>query len=473
MAQGDNYQFGVAHEIKNHKFRRPTLFVSTIIEDPSNDTLRINNPLANTNKIVQVGDKLNASNSSGQAENKTIIALEDFDETQTDIQVDSNFSLTYVLLDPVIIKGTKLAGGWIRNDNIGTGVETNLISPVSINPNGGGASDDYAQEYRAGSTSAFILGITNGLQQNLTPSKLREFAYYRMGCQLKLDIDNISGSALFAMLLKDATSTITMEVKTADVLSWERFVSSSGRFIRKAGTTPSLQCQLFTTTTADNMIASVDDIFLEHAFGTTPVTSVKSSINAGGGQFQITIYGEIGTAVNQFNVVAGDEIAIDNGTNFNLLIVSAASGSVVTATSFDGLTSAIAADSRIQKKNNGFFTLADTPVMESISYDKIRTDRFSQLSDGSLKNFDPMSEGHKGERWRFSCRFLGISQANFDGMQKLLRHQQNGSLISFHPFIDDLPHVLIGKMFITNYKKAFLFDLPSHDFTLRFEEMSI
>ncbi len=109
--------------------------------------------------------------------------------------------------------------------------------------------------------------------------------------------------------------------------------------------------------------------------------------------------------------------------------------------------------------------------MESISYDKIRTDRFSQIADGSLFNFDPMSEGHKGERWRFSCRFLGVSQANFDGMQKLLRHQQNGSLINFHPFITDLPHVLTGKLRVTNYKKAFLFDLPSHDFSLSFIEM--
>ena len=477
MAQGDNYQFGVAIEIKNHKFRRPTLFVSTVNSiSIATDFALINNPFENSNKIIQVGDKLNASNSSDQAENKTIVAVTDpgggQGATLTRIQVDSNFSLTYAALDPVIIKGTRLAGGWIRNDNLGTGVETNLVEPVSIKPNGGGASDDYAQEYRAGSTSALVSGIVNGLQQNLTPNKLQEFAYYRTGCQLKIDIDNISGSALFSMLLKDATSTITMETQRTDLLSWTRFVSSSGRFVRKAGSSPSLQCQLFTVTLPDNIIASVDDIFLEHAFGTTPAASVKSFINAGGGQFQITIYGEIGTGANQFDVITGDEIAVDDRTNFNLLIVSAASGSVVTATSFDGSASAIAADSRIQKKNNGFFTLADTPVQESISYDKVRTDRFSQLSDGSLKNFDPMSEGHKGERWRFSCRFLGISQAIFDGLQKLLRHQQNGSLINFHPFIDDLPHVLSGKMFITNYKKAFLFDLPSHDFTFKFEEMS-
>ena len=466
MAQGDNYQFGVAHEIKNHKFRRPTLFVSTIIEDPSTDTLRINNPLDNTNKIVQVGDKLNASNSSGQAENKTIIALEDFDETQTDIQVDSNFSLTYALLDPVIIKGTRLASGWVRDGSDG---EDTLVNPLTIQPFGGGASDDYAQVLRTGAAQVTAKGIEQVL------ADLPAFRYYRIGLKWKADFDNFSGLLpTISIVLMNSGEFNIVDISSTDQFTWARFAQSSPTFIGKpvAGSNK-IVIRIGFLNALDSVTYYIDDIFLEHAQGIEGASRVKKVINAGGGSYGITIFGEIGTAIDQFNVVAGDEIAVDDGTNFARLSVTSASGSVVQATIFTGTSSAIAADSRIQKKSDGFFTLTDTPVMESISYDKIRTDRFSQLSDGSLKNFDPMSEGHKGERWRFSCRFLGISQANFDGMQKLLRHQQNGSLISFHPFIDAMPHVLVGKLFITNYKKAYLFDLAVHDFTLRFEEMSI
>ena len=469
MAQGDNFQFGAAHEIKNHKFRRPTLFVSTVASVETT-ILTINNAFDNTNKIVQVGDKVNVATSTGASENRTIKAIGDpGGGDETEITVDVAFALTYVASDVVVIKGTRLAGGWIR-DGAGAS-EDALIEPFNIRPDGGGASDDYAQELRVGAVQTTPQGIEHSLSENL-----KDFRYYRIGGQWKADFDRISGNfPILTAYIKRSASLLGFNIGSQDQFTWTRF-ASTGIFVAQdtVGTTDKVILQARQVAATDSIHFYFDDLFVEHAFGTTSVARIKSFVNAGGGTFQLTIFGEVGTGDDQFDVSSGDEIAVDDRVSKHIrLSVSVASGSVITATSFSGSTSAIAAESRIQVKNDGYFTLADTPEMGSLTYDKFSSDRLSPLGDGSLKNFDPMSEGHASERWRFSCRFLGVSQANFDGMQILLRHQQNGSPISFHPFIDDLPHVMIGKLFLANYKKQYLFDLPSHDFTLKFEEMSI
>ena len=216
----------------------------------------------------------------------------------------------------------------------------------------------------------------------------------------------------------------------------------------------------------------IDDVWLEHAKGTTSTGRIKNVTNSGGGIYQIILYEDIGTTRGKFNVIAGDVIAIDDKVDFAQLNVTAASGSVVTATLFDGVSTPIAQDSFIQVKNHGYWELPDRPVRTSINILRSDDSKTSHLSDGSGSVFYPV-DGDRSERYLFSASYIAADQDIWDGLMTLLRWQEQGNLISFHPFIKDLPTVMIGKLTIRLEKKATHFDLDRRDFEMIFEELVI
>ena len=122
--QGSQFQFGVAYRLKNHKFRVPTLFTSTINSVTNTTSIIINNIFANTEKIVRVGDLLNISNTSNQAENVRIKSILTGGGSLTQFTLETPLVNTYVSTNPVRVQGTAKAGAW----DIYSGISRGTVS---------------------------------------------------------------------------------------------------------------------------------------------------------------------------------------------------------------------------------------------------------------------------------------------------------------------------------------------------------
>lgn len=68
-----------------------------------------------------------------------------------------------------------------------------------------------------------------------------------------------------------------------------------------------------------------------------------------------------------------------------------------------------------------------------------------------------------------SCRFNYVSQAFWDQFEILLSWQERGYSFNLHPYINDIPYVLMGKITIKDYAKD-NFDLGLRSFTMEFKE---
>jgi len=75
----------------------------------------------------------------------------------------------------------------------------------------------------------------------------------------------------------------------------------------------------------------------------------------------------------------------------------------------------------------------------------------------------------KKERYVITCRFFYVSQDFWDQFELLLEWQEKGFLLNLHPYINDLPHSLMGKVHIREYAKD-NWDLSLRSFTMEFIE---
>jgi hypothetical protein len=96
------------------------------------------------------------------------------------------------------------------------------------------------------------------------------------------------------------------------------------------------------------------------------------------------------------------------------------------------------------------------PDEESIKIEKVTREGTSSLY------------GQK-ERYVVSCRFNFASQAFWDQFELLMEWQEKGFLLNLHPYINDLPNSLMGRVTIKDYAKD-NWDLSLRSFTMEFTE---
>lgn len=82
---------------------------------------------------------------------------------------------------------------------------------------------------------------------------------------------------------------------------------------------------------------------------------------------------------------------------------------------------------------------------------------------------DPTSLNYKRRRMQISARFPLVSQAFWDQLEIVLGWQQRGHSINIHPYLNDVPNVLTGKISVSDIKKE-SWDLTKRSFTLTFIE---
>lgn len=474
MAQGDFLQFGVAVPIINPKFRIPTYYTSSIVGVDASNNIIVSDEYSDVDNIFQVGDRITVTNSSGsQSENLVISAISDNGDSTTDITCGSAPTILSVGGGGSIAgKGSKLAAGWAR-----TNTGTQRIRPLGIRPYGADQRDNYGQVFKQGSQQSG----TSGIGQPIDKDDLENFTYYRFGGMFKHDLDQNAGDTpLFYWDMSDGVGFLpikTIGTAANDVLSWTRISFDSNPVLTRKVTGSPIQRFLLNMrgTQFNKGTVFIDEIFLEHARGTTSISRIKRVNTVGGPDTRtIAIYGVIGSSPGQFNISAGDSVVVNDGTNYTVLTVTVAQSgqSSFVAQVVDGTYTALVQDSEVQVKNDGYFQLQEYPVFGSVSYEKIGTLKTGMTADNAGYLFNPVSDGDRTGRWIFSCSFSLVSQINFDKLRVLLDWQNMGNMINFHPFIDDLPNVMTGRLSIRNPRKPH-WSLALHDFDLVFEELVI
>lgn len=96
------------------------------------------------------------------------------------------------------------------------------------------------------------------------------------------------------------------------------------------------------------------------------------------------------------------------------------------------------------------------PEEESIKIEKVNREGTSSLY------------GQK-ERYVITCRFNYVSQSFWDQFELLMEWQEKGFLLNLHPYINDLPNTLTGRVAIKEYAKD-NWDLSLRSFTMEFTE---
>jgi len=96
------------------------------------------------------------------------------------------------------------------------------------------------------------------------------------------------------------------------------------------------------------------------------------------------------------------------------------------------------------------------PEAETIKIEKFEDPNYSSLFGKKTKLF-------------ISCRFNYVSQAFWDQFEILMSWQEKGYSFNLHPYINDIPYVIIGKITIKEYVKD-SWNLGLRSFTMEFME---
>ena len=468
MAQGDFWQFAVAYPLRNSKFRHPTrkeLTLTASISAGATSTT-ISNAFNIIDPIVQYGDSVII----GDTEMTEVASVAQAAGTPGSSNVLVTFknalSNSFSSGDKIVFIGTKLAGGWTVDN------ATSRIYPLGTNPPERGHSDDYAQvmaNYNSQNGSKAI-------SQSLVASKMFAQTTYRMGCYYKVDIDAITTGAVYMRLLDSNNFSSKVNIKEfteADVFDWARFSSICYSSKNDGSTTPLLDIGIETTPN-NSFYFIVDNVFLEHAKNIGSVNArIKNSQSAGGVFHSLSIYD---TDATDWAGQAGKIVWItapDGTFSASVLWAVGSSNNLTVAPSSLGSSAAFQKDAEIRLGNSGYYELQEYPLQSSLAYDIIGNASILPTSNGSGILFNRTGVGDKAERHVLSARFTAVSQAAFDEMRKLLWYQARGNLINIHPFIDDLPPVMTGRLRMGGLSKTTTPFFTSVDFDLSFEEVLV
>lgn len=480
MAQGDFFEIAVAYPLKNHKFRQPTyyqgLLASQGTSPPDNFTFIDS---VNEGNVVGEGDRFNMEDANTGEVNEYTVRRANWAYPALTVGIRGLHSGSVALNSIATFRGSsKLAAGWVR-----TGTAANASQDahrariLTTKPYGGSApgSGRFAQVFRSGSGATGV--DENGIEQILNSSLIMPYTYYRIGCNYRIEVVNLTGFAsAFCRLHDSARFYPNQSFGSVDVLTWSHFKSNSF-FVQDANGTNDAKLQFLIELggSSDEITLWLSDVVVEHAGQIKGVTRIKSTSNPGGGSTWVLI---IYDTLANFGVQVGDEIAVVNrgsGT-YAIVVVTAigslSSGNIVT-TFQSGSTTAIQQDARLEIKNGGSFVFSDNPEQTSLDYRPIEETNTVKLLDNSLRLFSPAMDGERSERWSFRCRFTTFPQEDWDALMKLMRWQANGNLLTLRTYIDDLPQPMVGRIVLANIRKSTSWSLVYRDFDLIFVEAAL
>ncbi len=496
MAVYDAWEMAVAVPIKNHKFRYGQFKGTTLASAATagNSTLIVNQTSPVISDIVRRGDSIiigESSNSSyeGKTETKSIKSV-----SSNTITLNSAISNSYSSGDTVRVYGSKLSGGWDVDD---------FVNPKGIKSYAGqysgGKVDNYAQQLQFNFESAdFSSGsrFFGDFQYNFSSNPFIEATNYRAGIILKSYGRNISGNCGIAVTVSDGTRYdptgdihfISGFGSTVDNSSWTEITTENMSDLRHTALELSgasngyINVYVRAENKYDFVNMFLDDIYLEHAHGSSAITEASEILRA---ETKINVLDVLDTS----GFTAGDSIIVvakDNNYLGKTTIQKVEGTTTLVCGGIDWWTwdssnnqhqilgiipLTIPLESAyVQKMNKGYYTFTEYPLRSSLAISVLENYSMSTSASNVVRMYYPTSDGDKSYRMKISCRFENVPETMWKKLMYFLNWQRRGSLLNLHPKWDDVPPVMTGFMTISNITKSEHWDLTYRSFNFEFEE---
>lgn len=414
-ASNNKWEIAVAVPIKNQYFRYQNRFSATI-SNISNAVIDLtdlqtdsDSSISNASEVMAAGDRITLKAADGTVSGTTIFSVTDV-VTGTDerlrIFTSGNMDNRGFAADDTIVGyGNVVPGGWIAQDMLSVSGFT--ISRVT------GAFDNFGIKLTGaatGSESGFAASKYVGLRQNLDTDYFVSALNYRFGLKYKYSraTETYNGWAYRANMVADSTTnTIYIHDGTsAAVNSWTS-KSTAVSITDSSVSSWYIHIYLFALLGElyDQSYGYLDEVYLEHVY------------NSVAGQ---TIYGN--TAANS-----------DDDTNI------------------------------------GYYEIDGWAEEGSVSWREIEQDSEVGLVNKGVEWYDPTGYGERNTKYEITAKFVNISTDVWDKLEALKRIQKNGHKLNLHPYLDELPSVLTGKMYIEGVDYTY-WDLGYVSFDFKFRE---
>ncbi|GEM_PF-2534268 len=116
-----------------------------------------------------------------------------------------------------------------------------------------------------------------------------------------------------------------------------------------------------------------------------------------------------------------------------------------------------------------YYEISDNHDSESLTITKSDNYQDITLNDGSLVRYDSTGWGERNVKYEISCRFTNVSTTIWTYLSRLLDIQKNGYKLNLHPYINEVPEVLTGFLYISGISKEH-WDVNLVSFDFRFVE---
>jgi len=117
----------------------------------------------------------------------------------------------------------------------------------------------------------------------------------------------------------------------------------------------------------------------------------------------------------------------------------------------------------------GYYEIDSYPEEGSVKWEKITSFSEVDLIDGGRERYDSMGWGERNVKYELSARFVNVPTSVWNKLESFLRIQQNGNKLNLHPYINELPSVLTGYLYITGVDYTY-WDLNYVSFDFKFRE---
>jgi len=410
-ASNNLWEIAVAVPIKNPYFRYQNRFSATI-DSIDATTITLSNlqtdsdtSISSAAEVMEAGDKITVKASSGVVSGRTLSSVPTDGFTVS--YNGSSLTGTFAPGDTIVGYGNIVPGGWQAVGYIRTSGIT--VSRTT------GAFDNFGMKIRGKAVNAknyldspTYIGLRNYLDTDYYVQNLN----YRFGLKYKYFVEDVGDyyyGWAYKMELKSNSSFEDYFIKLDTTTETESWTSVASNFKLSDSSVSSFYIYIFLRALVDTGYfqtdAYLDEVYLEHVYN--PIS-------------ERTIYGN--TAAN-----SGDD------------------------------------------DNVGYYEIATWPEEGSVSWKEIDQESEVALANKGMEWYDATGYGERNAKYEITAKFTNVSSDIWDKLEALKRIQKNGYKLNLHPYIDELPSVLTGKMYIDGVDYTY-WDMGYVSFNFKFRE---
>ena len=117
----------------------------------------------------------------------------------------------------------------------------------------------------------------------------------------------------------------------------------------------------------------------------------------------------------------------------------------------------------------GYYEIANNHDYQSLNITRLENYQDVQLANNSLDRYDSTGWGERNIKYEVTCSYTDVDNDIYLKLVEFLNIQKNGYMLNLHPYVEELPSVLTGYMYIENVNKSH-WDVGLISFNFKFRE---